>query len=108
MAYWWDGRAEERYWVEIRRLPGIGSGLYAPTLDEAGHENPWYELVGSVRAGEVIYHYNARESRFVGRSVAASDAVEDPDEEMYSVDLRDFESIDAPVDLQALRASADA
>jgi hypothetical protein len=106
MPYWWEDRPDERYWVEIRREEGIGISLEAPTRDELGHENAWYELVGSVVAGEVVYHYNARESRFVGRSIAAEDAVEDPDEDRYEVALRDFEPIVAPVDLAFLRNNA--
>jgi hypothetical protein len=107
MAYWWDDLDGERYWVEIRRVLGIGISLYAPTTDENGDDNPWYELVHSVRAGDVIYHYNARESRFVGRSVAAANAVEDTAENAYTVELRDFEPIVAPIGLADIRASAD-
>jgi hypothetical protein len=59
-------------------------------------------------SGEVVYHYNARESRFVGRSVAVEAAVENRDEGSYEVALRDFEPIVAPVDLAFLRNNADA
>lgn len=72
MAYWWDGDAQERFWVEIRKAPGIGTELICPTSDEDGGRDPWYELVAQVRAGAVIYHWSAREHRFVGRSEAAS------------------------------------
>jgi hypothetical protein len=61
-----------------------------------------------VQAGEVVYHYNARESRFVGRSVAAADAVTDTREDAYTVELAEFTPIVAPVDLAFLRANADA
>jgi hypothetical protein len=34
-----------------------------------GGPSPWYELVRSVAEGDVTYHYNEREQRFVGRSL---------------------------------------
>jgi hypothetical protein len=64
MSYWWDGDAHERFWVEIRHVPGIGESVWTSTRDRAGRRNPWWDLVGSVRAGEVIYHYSKRERRF--------------------------------------------
>jgi hypothetical protein len=30
MTYWWDSNSEEKYWVEIRKLPGIGTTLACP------------------------------------------------------------------------------
>src|SRR4051794_18215539 len=95
--YWWSGDDRERYWVEIRGAGGIGTSLWCP--DHQTNEgrpdspNPWYELVASVREGDTIYHYNERERRFVGRSVAAEDAVHDPDERSYSIELRGFRPI---------------
>lgn len=103
---WWDGRASERYWVEIRRAEGIGTSLSSPNRDVNGDRNGWYDLVGAVAEGDVIYHYNARESRFVGRSVAAEDAWEDRRGGEYGASLRDFTPIVAPVDLATLRSHA--
>jgi hypothetical protein len=102
VAYWWAGDRAEKYWVEIRKRPGIGEGLECPTAKEDGRPDAWYELVASVRRGEVIYHWNAREHRFVGRSVAAADAVEDNDS--YWVDLEDFKAITADISLKDVRA----
>jgi hypothetical protein len=102
VADWWkdtDGRA---YWVEIRRVPGIGSGLECPTRDRDGHRNGWYELVLSVREGDIIYHYNARESRFVGRSVATSEGYEDSALDAYLADLGDFQAITGIVGLDEI------
>src|SRR4051812_30257411 len=103
---WWDGRADERFWIEIRRLKGIGISLSSPNRSANGARNGWYELVSQVTAGDVVYHYNARESRFVGRSVAADDAWEDIAEGRYEVELTDFTPIVASVDLTDIRASA--
>jgi hypothetical protein len=105
VPYWWDGDARERFWVEIRHVPGIGESVWTSTRDRAGRRNPWWDLVGSVRAGEVIYHYSKRERRFVGRSTASHDAIEDVDDGLYRVSLDDFEPI-AGADLAHLRSNA--
>ena len=106
MAYWWDDRSAERYWVEIRKRPETGKELWCPTRDEDGTRDPWYELVSSVRRGEVIYHWNAREHRFVGRSVAAADARTNRSKGRYEVPLREFTAIDADIALAEVRAHA--
>jgi hypothetical protein len=119
VAYWWRGDPDQKYWVEIRREPGIGESLWCGTVDEEGHTNPWYELVSSVKQGEVIYHWHAGEHRFVGRSIAAADAVtldvdeaaaanDEPDRAIgaYTVELRDFTPIVADVSLTDVRAVA--
>lgn len=107
MAYWWDGNPDERHWVEIRRLPGLGHSLASPTLDKDGQQNAWYTLLGTVSAGEMVYHYNARESRFVGRSVTAGKAHIDLKAGWIEVPLRDFTPIVATVDLRTLRETAE-
>jgi hypothetical protein len=106
VAYWWQNDPEEKFWVEIRKVPGIGTSLWSPNRDEDGGTDPWYELVSTVKAGEVVYHWNAREHRFVGRSIAAENAVEDLASETYRVKLRDFTPIVAEVSLADLRAMA--
>jgi hypothetical protein len=92
-----------RPWVEIRREPGIGTGIWASRDSEDGHIDAWHELVASVRKGETIYHYSARESRFVGRSVAAADAVDDDDEGAYTVELEHFTQLRSVLGLDELR-----
>jgi len=107
MAYWWDGNPNERHWVEIRKIPGIGRSLECPdhqsNSDGSHGRNTWYELVHSVRRGEIIYHYNEREQRFVGRSVAAADAEHLASDHAYVVDLEDFRPIAASIDLAYMR-----
>ncbi len=106
MSYWWEADPNERYWVEIRRVQGIGTSLECPdrqiNKDGSRARNPWYELVHSVRKGETVYHYNEREQRFVGRSVAASDAQHVAD--TYTVKLEGFTPIAASIDLAYMRA----
>ena len=108
MAYWWDGNPAERYWVEIRKVPGTGTGVWCPTLDEDGSRDPWYELVASVRRDEIVYHWNAREHRFVGRSLAAANAQTNHRDAKYEVPLREFEPISAEISLTQVRAQAPA
>jgi hypothetical protein len=107
MAYWWDDDTNERYWVEIRGIPGIGTSLECPdhqiNSDGSHGRNTWYELVHSVRKGQIVYHYNEREQRFVGRSVAASDAEHVKSDRAYVVDLEDFRPIAASIDLAYMR-----
>lgn len=109
MAYWWAGDASERYWVEIRKLEGIGTRLWAPTLNKDGVPDPWYDLVSSVVAGEVIYHWNAVESRFVGRSEAAANARIEQTERgrAFVVDLVNFTPVRADLSLAFLRSRSD-
>jgi hypothetical protein len=108
VAYWWDGDPAERYWVEIRKEPGTGTGVWCPTLDEDGSRDPWYELVASVRRDEVIYHWHAREHRFVGRSIAAANAQTNHRDAKYEVPVREFTPIAADVSLAQVRAQASA
>ena len=61
-----------------------------------------------MQAYEVIYHWNAREHRFVGRSIAEEAAVEDTAAGRYSVALRNFTPIAADINLDEVRARADA
>ncbi|MFI2102905.1 hypothetical protein ACH436_06410 [Isoptericola sp. NPDC019693] len=105
--YWWAGNPDERYWMEIRRRAGIGIDLWSPDRNENGGVDPWYELLASVRAGEVVYHYSAREQRIVGRSVAARDAEHRAHDHSYRVALKNFEPIDGAVNLDAFRSHAD-
>lgn len=105
--YWWSGSPDERYWMEIRRVPGIGVDLWSSDHDEDGMPDPWYELLASVRAGEIVYHYSAREQRIVGRSITATAAVHDTAERTYRVVLKDFEPLDGSANLAALRDHAD-
>lgn len=69
--YWWSTEANERFWVEIRHVPGIGLSLENPVVDASGHNNAWYDLTARVQPGDIVYHWNAREHRFVGRSIVA-------------------------------------
>jgi hypothetical protein len=103
MAYWWETDPAERSWVEIRKVPGTGVDLNCSVTNDAGNEPGQYKLVGEVRAGDVIYHWHAAQSRFIGRSTAATDAAVIEDQRI--VPLRDFNPLIGDVDLAAIRAA---
>lgn len=102
MPYWWDDNPDERYWVEIRYIEGIGRSLQAPFLDERQKRNAWYDLVEEVDIGDVVYHWNAIEHRFVGRSTVASRPTERGGQRW--VDLSDFQALTASVDLDTIQS----
>ena len=105
MTYWWDAFPEERYWVEIRTVPGIGEEVYSDILNVEGNKDPRWELVRSLRAGQVVFHYDADQSRFVGYSTVRADAVTEGDK--YRAPLVDFHSIDDVVGLEWMREKVD-
>jgi len=100
--YWWSSDLEERFWVEIRYVEGLGKDLRCPIRDKDGNSNPWYDLVESVRPGDVIYHWNAIQNGFVGVSEVAGEGIVSGDER--SVPLRDFRSTERIVLLADVRA----
>ena len=106
--YWWRGSQRERFWVEIRRNPkGLGSVLRCPLRDEAGNRNAWYELLDAVQGGDWIYHWNAGQERFVGRSIVASPRAIDPQTGERIVALRGFLPFTVDVGLERVRMLGD-
>jgi hypothetical protein len=106
VSYWWEGDPKERYWVEIRFEPGIGKQLFCSVTDRVGKTNAWYDLVGRVAVGDIVYHWNAIEHRFVGRSVVA-----EPPSEVgrdRTVRLAGFIPLRVDVDLTRIRGMQDA
>src|SRR5207244_4306595 len=101
MSYWWDDDPSERFWVEIRYALGTGEFLRCPVTP-----NPWYDLVGAVLPGDTIYHWHAREHRFVGRSQVASPPRVDAG--TRRVELNGFTAIQSRVDLETIRKNAPA
>lgn len=105
MAYWWDGDDTERFWTEIRWIQGIGRSLICPAPPTDGTKrNPWYQLVGQVQPGDMVYHWNAREHRFVGRSWVSSNVQEVGAD--WVVELHGFTPIGVPVTLARVRELA--
>jgi hypothetical protein len=99
--HWWDFDGSERFWIEIRKVPGIGAKLECPMRTVSGNKSGAYELLDAVKAGDIVYHWHAEQSRFVGRSVAIG-----PREILGGrrvVQLRDFNPLIGDVDLEAVR-----
>lgn len=102
MSYWWEGDPAERFWVEIRKVPGTGTELRCPVSDQRGRHNPWYDLIDAVRPGDVVFHWHATQSRFVGHSVVA-EPVNVREAERH-VPLAGFEDADRTVTLDTVRS----
>jgi hypothetical protein len=101
-AYWWNELPGERFWLEIRWIEGLGTELRCPLVDKRGKTNPWYDLVGDVRKGDTIYHWHAKEKRFVGRSRAAAHPEIDGKDRVVA--LQGFAPLETVVDRPALLA----
>lgn len=65
---WWDGAADEIFWMEITRRPDIGGHLKAPIEARGGRITAGYALVGEVQPGDVVIHYDSVHERIVGVS----------------------------------------
>jgi hypothetical protein len=102
--YWWHSARGERFWVEIRRVPeGLGRELRCPFADVDGHRNGWWDLVDDIRAGDCIYHWNADQGRFVGRSFALrTREIDDQTGERF-VPLTGFIPLTVTVGLERIR-----
>lgn len=105
-VHWWAGNVGERFWVEIRHVPGLGRELRCPLTDQDGATNAWYDLVGLTQAGDTVYHWNAHQHRFVGRSIVA--AAPEADGDHRRVRLSGFVPLQVEVGLPAVRALASA
>lgn len=103
--YWWDGYPYEKYWVEIRKRPGIGTELRCPLLNEGGTKSGWYELLDVVKPGDVVYHWHATQSMFVGRSIV--DGPREIVENERVIPLRDFTPLLGAITLADVRAAED-
>ena len=54
---WWAGDSRERFWVEITNRDDVGGNLVAPQLNDAGKSEWSYELLRSVRPGDIVLHW---------------------------------------------------
>jgi hypothetical protein len=105
--YWWSNLPAERSWVEIRRVQqGLGQELRCPFINAIGRRDGWWELVDDVHVGDCIYHWNATQGRFIGRSFAATTRQADPNTGQRVVRLRDFLPLIVDVGLEQVRAWA--
>ena len=77
MAEWWDGDAEERYWVEITAREDIGADLHAPSANEKLASFWSYELLNKPLPGHTVYHYDSRRQAIIGYSEIVGNPWED-------------------------------
>ena len=68
---WWDGDDTQRYWMEVATTGTMGEILIAPKFPGASWS---YELVGQVRAGDRVLHWQATSAgrALVGWSVVTA------------------------------------
>ena len=78
MAYWWDTKSDEKYWVEITDRNDIGADLKCPQTNDKGKLNWSYSLIRSIWPGDIIFHYSTRRRSFTGASVAGGPIEERP------------------------------
>ncbi len=105
--HWWHGLELERFWVEIRRVrEGMGRELRCPFEDARGHRNGWYDLVDDVSAGDLVYHWNAEQERFVGRSLVAAARTIDGESGERLVPLTGFVPLAVDIGLDQIRSMA--
>ena len=74
---WWDGDPAEIFWLEITDREDLGVDLNAPAEREEGGAYWSYEFVREVRAGDVVFHYEARERRIAHWSRAVGEPYAD-------------------------------
>src|SRR5262249_8939267 len=105
LSYWWDEVEGEHCWIEVRRVSeGLGQELRCPFEDVAGHRNGWWDLIDVVMPGDCIYHWNADEGRFVGRSFAATTRFVDAESQERVVQLRDFLPLTVDIGREHIRS----
>jgi hypothetical protein len=73
-------------------------------VDKDGHRNGWWELIDDVQSGDGIYHWNADQGRFVGRSLAARTREIDARTGERVVALAGFIPLTVTVGLEQIRA----
>lgn len=75
---WWTGRPEERFWLESTDRADIGVDLRAPLADDSGEDNWRYTLFREARVGDIVFHYDKRESAITSVSRVAGNPVSQP------------------------------
>lgn len=97
-GYWWHGRPDERYWVEVRNHDrALGTELRAGVRDAKFKVNSWYELLAELAPGDVVFHWQSRTKSFVGVSRVARPVSLDESRGDRIVPLVDFRPLPNPV-----------
>jgi hypothetical protein len=78
MAYWWSNSDDENLFMEITHRENIGEDLRAPLSARGGLDTPGYTLVGSVKKGDLVIHYDGESDSIVGVSRATGERFYQP------------------------------
>ena len=76
--YWWSPQPDENLFMEITGRSDIGVDLRAPLAARGGVETSGYALVDTVKAGDVVVHYNSPAEQIVGVSRATGERFNQP------------------------------
>jgi hypothetical protein len=71
---WWEGRDDERFWLEITDRPDLGVDLKAPQLGDNGRPFWSYAIVTDVRDGDTVFHYYKPDRAIIAVSRATGEA----------------------------------
>jgi hypothetical protein len=63
LARWWQGKPDERYWLEVSEREEFGGDLRAPDDRRTSHT-----LVAEVEPGDVVFHYDKTRHSIIGWS----------------------------------------
>lgn len=125
MAFWWDELSDENLFMEISRRGDAGVDLKAPVTARGGVDTPGYALVGAVKAGDIVIHYDSSAEMIVGISRATGEksnhpiwwaargtyarkaAVQPKWLPGVSVALEGYKALPAPLGLDLIRARRD-
>lgn len=124
---WWDGREQERIWVELTFREDVGADLKAPNEANQTGSNWRYDLFRLAKPGDLVLHYQTgTEGGFIGHSTVEGLPVDQPivwrargssarqrgevDElhPGYKVPLANYQTLSPKVSLADLRAKRDA
>jgi hypothetical protein len=78
MHRWWDGLADERYWLEVTDRADLGVDLKAPQARDNGSEYWSYSMVKEVSDGDIVFHYHKPQGAIVGCSTVVGQFWEEP------------------------------
>jgi hypothetical protein len=120
--FWWERKAEERYWLESTDRDDIGTDLRAPLTDGGGDDNWRYGLFREAKVGDLVFHYDKRAGAITSVSRVAGEPVDAPivwaargsyarergavpvEVPGYRLPLSDHRPLNPAITLEALRA----
>lgn len=120
MHRWWEGRGNERFWLEITDRKDLGVDLRAPQFGDEDRDVWTYSLVREVQDGDIVFHYwkpqraiwawsraagTWWEEDIVWSSMTSKDAGTPAYQRPgWRIGLTDFMELESPITLDDIRA----